>query len=175
MVDRGLPTLRTLCVLNVLKCIEEEEVTGDLKDTVLILTMVAIAIGEILMKLLPLLLGVFDPEEYLDWEEMFEALFYAYEIFEEDKLRNGSTQIISWESLKRDLRDKFGILDYQEVETPVGKFCDPSCKKSDYIYIEEKCEGGSNGRRCHEMLKDEQIKKASRVERSSRGIKPPTN
>ncbi|KAI5681240.1 hypothetical protein M9H77_02467 [Catharanthus roseus] len=34
---------------------------------------------------LPLFLGVFDPEEYLDWEGRVEALFYAYGIFEEDK------------------------------------------------------------------------------------------
>ncbi|KAI5653478.1 hypothetical protein M9H77_30665 [Catharanthus roseus] len=132
---------------------------------------------------LPLLLGVFDSEEYLDWQGRVEALFFAYGIFEEHKvqlvtksftssvlawwkyirehsLRNGSTPIISWESLKRDLRDKFGILDYQEVETPVSEFCDPLCKKSDYVYMEEKYEKGSNGRRSHEMLKEEQIKKA---------------
>ncbi|KAI5662715.1 hypothetical protein M9H77_22038 [Catharanthus roseus] len=39
--------------------------------------------------------------------------------------------------------------------------------------MEEKYEGGSNGRRCHKILKGEQIKKASRVEESLRGIKLP--
>ncbi|KAI5676599.1 hypothetical protein M9H77_07549 [Catharanthus roseus] len=37
-------------VLNVLKYIEDDEVMGDLKDTMIIITMVALAIGEILMK-----------------------------------------------------------------------------------------------------------------------------
>ncbi|KAI5672221.1 hypothetical protein M9H77_12585 [Catharanthus roseus] len=143
---------------------------GDLKDTMLIITMVTTAIGEILIKVV----------KYLDWDGGVEALFYAYRISEEGKgqlkyicehrLRNRSRPIISWELLKCDLRDNFGILDYQEVETPAGEFCDPLCKKSDYVHMEEKYEGGSNGRRCHEMLKREQIKKASRVEESSRGI-----
>ncbi|KAI5652383.1 hypothetical protein M9H77_29570 [Catharanthus roseus] len=119
---------------------------GNLKDITLIITMVAIAIGEILMKV-----------KYI----------------REHRLRNGSRPIISWESLKRDLRDKFGILDYQVVETPVGEFYDPLCKKSDYVYMEEEYEVGSNVSRCHEILKEEQIKKASRVEESLRGTKLP--
>ncbi|KAI5653054.1 hypothetical protein M9H77_30241 [Catharanthus roseus] len=53
-----------------------------------------------------------------------------------------------------------------KLETPVGEFCDALCKKSDYVCIEEKYA------RCHEMLK-EKIKKASRVEKSSSGIKVP--
>ncbi|KAI5652920.1 hypothetical protein M9H77_30107 [Catharanthus roseus] len=101
-------------VLNVLNYMVEEEVMGDLDDTMLIITMVAIAIGKLLLKV-------------------------------------------------HDLRDKFGILDYQEVETTIGEFCDLRCKKSDYDYMKEKYEGGSNGRRCHEILKEEKIKKASRV------------
>ncbi|KAI5652603.1 hypothetical protein M9H77_29790 [Catharanthus roseus] len=114
----------------------------DMKDTMLIITMVAIAIGGILMKVV-----IFDLDEYLDWEGGVEALFNAYGIFEEDKV--------------------------QQVETPVGEFCDPLCKKSDYVYMEEEYEGGSDRRRCNEMLKREKIKKASRVEESLRGIKLP--
>ncbi|KAI5675997.1 hypothetical protein M9H77_06947 [Catharanthus roseus] len=37
--------------LSVLKCIEKEEMIGDLKDTILVITMVAIAIGEMLIKI----------------------------------------------------------------------------------------------------------------------------
>ncbi|KAI5681617.1 hypothetical protein M9H77_02845 [Catharanthus roseus] len=78
-----------------------------------------------------------------------------------------------FENLTNRRRDKFGILSYQEVETAGSEFCDPLCKKSDYVFMEEKYEGGSNRRRYHEMLKGEKIKKASRIEESSRGIKLP--
>ncbi|KAI5667266.1 hypothetical protein M9H77_17119 [Catharanthus roseus] len=43
----------------------------------------------------------------------------------------------------------------------------------DYVYMEDKYEEGSFGRRYHEMLKREQIKKASSVEESSRDIELP--
>ncbi|KAI5654951.1 hypothetical protein M9H77_32138 [Catharanthus roseus] len=162
--DRGLPLAVghafVLQALNILKCIEKEKIMGDLKDTMIIITMVARATGEIFMKV-------------VNWERRVEALFYAYGIFEEDKLqlehrvRNRSRPIISWESLKRDLRDKFGILDHQEVETSIFEFCDPLCKKRDNVYMEEKYKRESNGIRCHEMLKGKHIKKASRVEESS--------
>lgn len=36
---------------------------------------------------LPLVLRAFDPEDYIEWEERVEALFYSYDIFEEDKVQ----------------------------------------------------------------------------------------
>ncbi|KAI5667020.1 hypothetical protein M9H77_16873 [Catharanthus roseus] len=65
-----------------------------------------------------------------------------------------------------------GTCGFKEYEKS-GEFCDPLCKKSDYVYMEEKYEGGSNRRRCHEMLKGEKIKIALRVEESLIGIKLP--